>query len=374
MMKILTLTTQYANNYGALLQCYALRKYLSTFPDCECEVINYFHAYAKENWQLWKKPNGFRDIVKNIYCFANVRLLFSQIKKNRLMLQFVKDYIPRTQNCYDTPESIRTNPPLADVYICGSDQIWNMTGRKIPGKTVFFLDFVPAGARRISYAASIADPWSKDDILMIEEHIKKFDAVSIREKGNLSQVQTLYPSATIVIDPVFLLNKEMWDNLKNTEKCIEEPYILCYFLSVTEQMVKTVKKLKELTGYKVVHLNLNALDKFNSDVNIRVADPRDFIGLISKASVVCTNSFHCSAFSVIYKRDFVFCPKHHANERIENLQEVFGLGNVMMTPEKLETLTAEQIHVDYSKADVLGGKFIDYSKEFLRKAIYGDGN
>lgn len=369
-MKVLTLTTQYANNYGALLQCYALSKYLNNQPDVECQVIQYYHPRAGISWTIFRKPTTFRDFLKLVYSLLNFNLVYSGIKKNQVMRSFIKDYIPLTKEAYHTPDSIRNKPPKADVYICGSDQIWNMK-YLFDGKTVYFLDFVPEGKRRVSYAASIADPWKEEHVKMLTPHLKKFDAMSIREKGNLSQLQSIYPRATVVLDPVFLLGKNDWDALKNTHKCPQEPYMLCYFLSVDEKMVKVVKRVRELTGLKIVHLNLNALDKFNSDVNIRVADPRDFIGLISQASMICTNSFHCSAFSVIYKRDFVFCPKSMANERVANLQEVFGLGDVMMTESRLQMLTKEDLHIDYSKADELGKASLEYSVSFLKHAIYG---
>ena len=369
-MKILTLTTQYVNNYGALLQCYALCKYLNNQKDTECKVIQYFHEHSGDSWKIIKKPNGFRDVLKMIYTLLNLRLTYDLLSKQRKMRRFLSEYIPLTETKYYSIESIKANPPEAEAYICGSDQIWNMI-RPIRGRLTYFLDFVPEGKKRISYAASIADPWTEDNIKQIAPSLAKFNAVSIREKGNLKQVQSIYPNATVVIDPVFLLDRSEWDKIRSTERCINEPYILCYFLSVTDQMVKTVEKVRQLTGFKLVHLNINALDKFNSDVNIRAAGPRDFVGLISNASFVITNSFHCSAFSVIYRKDFIFCPKGNANERIVNLQEVFGLGNVMMSKEKLESLSKEDLSVDYSNCDKLGGEFLEYSKKFLLDNIYG---
>lgn len=369
-MKILTLTTQYVNNFGALLQCYALSKFLNKQDNIECQVIQYYHEHSGDTWKILKKPKDFRDLIKMIYTLANLRLTHDILKKQKLMRKFVKDYIPITRQAYRTPEAIGANPPIADVYICGSDQIWNMR-RPIRGRITYFLGFVPEGKKRISYAASIADPWNEDNIKQITPYLQKFDAVSIREKGNLAQVKTIYPDATVVIDPVFLLEREDWDKIKDTSKCIDEPYILCYFLSVTDQMVKTVERIRQLTGYKIVHLNINALDKFHSDVNVRAAGPRDFVGLISNASFVITNSFHCSAFSVIYRKNFVFCPKGNANERIINLQEAFGLGDVMMSKTKLDNLTMNDIKVDYSNCDQMGSGFLEYSKKFLLDNIYG---
>lgn len=369
-MKVLTLTTQYANNYGALLQCYALSKYLNNLDGIECQVIQYYHPTADASWKLIYKPSNFRSLLKTIYTSLNVRYLVKRKSKFKVMKAFMFGYLPLTEEKYTTPESIRSNPPLADVYICGSDQIWNMM-QMVEGKLIYFLDFAPDNAKKIAYAASIADPWTKDQEAMVAPLLKRFTAISIREKGNLPQVQSLFSKATVVIDPVFLLNRGQWDELRSNKRVIDEPYILCYFLSVTDQMVQTVKKIKKLTGYKIVHLNINALDKFNSDYVIRDADPREFIGLISKASFVCTNSFHCSAFSVIYRRNFTFCPKAHANERIVNLQEVFGLGDVIMTSTRLQNIRKkEDLIVDYSKADCLGSEFIEYSKNFLKDSIY----
>lgn len=369
-MKILTITTSYANNYGALLQCYALSRYLNDLPGVDCQVIQYYRPNANNSWTFFRRPKTIRDFVKLVYTLLNIPLVINANKKRKLMKNFIDTYIPLTEESYKTPAAIRNNPPIADVYICGSDQIWNMK-YIFEGKTIYFLDFVPDGKKRVSYASSIADPWKEEHIKLLTEHLRKFQAISIREKGNLQQLQSIFPNATVTIDPVFLLGASGWNELKNTRLCPKEPYLLCYFLSVDDKMVKIVKKVQALTGLKIVHLNLNALDKFNSDHNIRVADPCDFVGLISEASMVCTNSFHCSAFSVIYKRDFVFCPKSMANERVANLQDVFGLGNVMMTEERLKTLTKEDLHIDYSMADELGKKFLDYSKSFLKEAIHG---
>ena len=372
-MKVLTLTTQYANNYGAQLQCYALSKYLNGLPDVECEVIQYFHPRSGVSWTTLRMPKDVRELVKMIYTILNVPMVISLNIKKRRMRAFINSYIPLTRKQYHSADSIRNNPPIADAYICGSDQIWNMK-YYFDGKTIYFLDFVPEGKKRIAYAASIADPWKEEHIEMLRPHLQKFDAIAIREKGNLSQLKTIYPHATVTIDPVFLLSRKEWDELKNTDLCPKEPYMLCYFLSVDDSMVEIVRRVRELTGLKIVHLNLNALDKFNSEKVIRTADPRDFIGLISGASMICTNSFHCSAFSVIYKRDFVFCPKSMANERVITLQETFAIGNVIMTADRLSRITKEDLRVDYSNSDECGGKVIAYSKTFIKEALYGKNN
>lgn len=367
-MKVITLTTQYANNMGAQLQCYALSRYLKENEHVDCEVLNYYPVGANRSWSYFPRPRTFRDFLKNIYCLLNFCLLFSKIKKQRLMRKFITKYIPLTHQKYKRRD-LRKKPPLADAFIVGSDQVWNF---KYRCDETYFLDFVDKDKSKIiAYAPSIADPWNEKQALHIKPYLERFDCLSIREEGNLDQVRQLSPknNPVVVVDPVFLLKREQWDTISNKRFCIDKPYILCYFLSVTPLAIQTVAKIRELTGMKVVHYNLCALDKFNSELDIHYGDPTDFVGLISNASYVCTNSFHCSAFAIIYRKNFMFVPKHMANERISNLIENFGLSNVFSTVDRLNALTKDDLKVDFSKVDSIGKDYIDFSKNYLHNSL-----
>lgn len=366
-MKILTITTQYANNMGALLQCYALSRYINSLDNADCEVLQYFPKGHNRSWTIFHKPRSFRDVIKLAYDALRVDLLIVRWRKQKKMRRFISKYIPLTTAKYKRKD-ILSNPPKADAIVVGSDQIWNF---KLRTDFTYFLDFTTAGTKRISYAASVADDWTEEQIKMISPIIKKFDSISIREKGNLCCVNAAIgsPLAKVVCDPVFLLTRDDWDSVK-APQLVKEPYIFCYFLSVSPMAVDAVKRIKELTGLKIVHLNLNTLDKFNSDIEIKDADPLDFVSLISHAAYVCTNSFHCSAFSIIYHRNLTFVPKHMANERITQLQEKFGI-NVMLTLEKLTKLSIEDITTAYPDVDGEANQFIEQSKQYLIEALYG---
>lgn len=365
-MKIYTLTTQYANNMGALLQCYALSKYLNSQENIECEVLQYLPEGYNRSWTSFHKPRTIRDVAKMIYELIRFDIQIARKRKQAKMKKFIAEFLPLSQSKYKRTDILKSSP-RADAFIVGSDQIWNFKLRK---DLTYFLDFVNDDAKKISYAASVADDWSENDIKMIRPTLSRFDSVSIRESGNLPCVKAALENkeATVVCDPVFLLTRKQWDEIKVTPQ-IEKPYIFCYFLSVTPFAVEVVDKIRKLTGYKVVHLNLNALDKFHSDVVIKDADPRDFVGLIANAGYVCTNSFHCSAFSIIYNRNLKFIPKHMANERVVQLEKIFGI-DVIMNPNKLKTLSLSNLNTDYSNTGN-GDEFIEYSKEFLSNAING---
>ena len=367
-MKVITLTTQYANNMGAQLQCYALSRYLIEEEHVDCEVLDYYPDGASRSWSYFPTPRSFRDFLKNIYCLVNFKLLFFKMKKKRLMKKFIIKNVPLTHKRYHRID-LRKNPPLADAFIVGSDQVWNFIYRC---DETYFFDFVDKSKSRIiAYAPSIADPWNDEQAKHIQPYLERFNSLSVREEGNLEQVKSLSPqnNPVVVADPVFLLKKDQWDTMANHQFCIDEPYILCYFLSVTSLAIETVAKIRELTGLKVIHYNLCALDKFNSERDIHYGDPADFVGLISRASYVCTNSFHCSAFSIIYKRDFMFVPKHMANERVSNLVENFGLSDVFSTSDKLKTLKKEDLKVDYSHVDEKGKAYIDFSRNYLHNSL-----
>jgi len=366
-MKVLTLTTQYANNYGALLQCYALSRYLNNIDGIECKVIDYHPIGWERSWKVVRKPRNIKEFAKTVYSMTKIGFVKDKHAKNKLMKGFIKDYIPLTDSTYNR-EDIKEDPPEADIYICGSDQIWNQTIFK---DLTYYLDFVKNG-KRVSYAASIADPWKDDFERLIRPELNKFDALSVREKGNIPQAQKLVNGKKIewVIDPVFLLGKQGWDKIVKDPQ-IKEPYIFCYFLNVDPFAVDVVNKLRTLNGCKVVNLAVDSLDKFHSDILIRRADPCTFIGLIKNASYICTNSFHCSAFSTIYEKRFSFIPKTWANERIVSLQEIFEI-DVIMTKEKAANLTTQIWDIDYSKGADRSNALIDFSKKFLNNAIYGE--
>ena len=369
-MKVLTLTTQFANNYGALLQCYALCRFLNNQEGVDCEVINYLPTIHGDSWGILRKPRTIKDFAKIVYSLLNVKFVLDKHEKDRLVRKYIEDNIPLTASTYDR-EAILANPPKADIYICGSDQIWNHIIFK--EDLTYYFDFVKEG-KRVAYAASVADPWPPAFEIIVRPLLNRFDAISLREKGNVVQAQSLAKDIVVhwVADPVFLLSKEHWEMVSN-KPSISEPYIFCYFLNVDPFAVDVVNKLRKITGYKVVNLALDALDKFHSDMVYRRANPFDFIGFIKHASYICTNSFHCSAFSIIFEKKFAFIPKSWANERVLSLEEIFKI-NLIMTREKYENMSTSMFEHNYSRGRSNGQEFIQASREFLLGVINGTNN
>ena len=174
-MKTCTITLQCTDNAGSSLQTYALQKFLND-NGIENEVINYRPKY------LLKYGNPIKRIIKEIIYHRECK---SQREKN---LRFEKRYIKETEKSYATYEDLKANPPKADVYMTGSDQIWNMSyacGRD----EAFYLQFVRDG-KKISYAASIGkDTIPIDECKSIADKIEDFDYISIREESSVHQLK-----------------------------------------------------------------------------------------------------------------------------------------------------------------------------------------
>lgn len=366
MKKIYTVTTQFANNQGALLQCFALQKFLDNLEDVECRVIDYKPDGYERSWIVLPKQDTFRGIIKNLYTMMNFRWILGKREKCRVMKEFMQRYIETTPMSY-TREQVMVAPPVGNYYVCGSDQIWNFT---IFDDMTYYLDFVNKvpDAKRIAYAASLSDAWTDEQGQKVSPLLEKFSHIAIREKGNIEQVQQYAPSKKVkwVCDPVFLLSTEEWDKIARIPD-EKEPYILCYFLNIEPNAVQFVKKMRKQTGYKVINLILSSREKFKSDKLVYAYTPQDFIGYIKNAAFIITNSFHCSAFSSMYRKNFRFMPKHWANERLVSLEELFGY-KVIMTQEMIDNFQVEDIPLDYSKADKMK-EFVEQSKKYLLDAI-----
>ena len=305
MKKVLTLTTQFANNQGAILQCYALQHFLNNVEGVECEVIDYYPDGANQSWKTFPRPKTLKRFLLNVYTCFNVKWIIGKKKKCKVMREFIHKYIPTTSARYDRKD-ILSNPPVADYYICGSDQIWNFI---IFNDMTYYLDFVDMipNAKRIAYAASLSDEWNEQQGQSVSPFLSNFSHIAIRESGHVSLVQKYVSNKEIkwVCDPVFLLSTYQWDEIA-ANPMETEPYILCYFLNVEPMAVEFVNKMKRITGYKVITLVLGSHEKYKSDKLVYAYTPSEFIGYIKNAAFIITNSFHCSAFSSMYRKNFRF--------------------------------------------------------------------
>ena len=301
MKKIGLLTFHNAHNYGALLQCYALILKLNAFG--ECKVINYIRPNV--NYSLISRYHGIKQKLMAIIKIYDLKKRADAIKKFMNAFPLSRKF---------TPVTIKNNSLKLDYIVTGSDQIWNC----IHLDSVFFGDF-PSSAKKVAYAASFGRSYIPE---IHKENVRKlldsYCYISVREKTASELIRQEYGiGAKVVLDPVFLLNKSQWRELEKVYN-IKGKYMLVYLLEIgdgVKNLILTIKEKLRLPVYAITTI-VNGKN-YGADYNI--------IWLIDHAEYIVTSSFHGTAFSVIFEKNFTSIPKEDTSERMVDLLQDLGL-------------------------------------------------
>lgn len=305
-MKIGILTFHRANNYGAFLQAFALKHYLES-PGHQVEIVDYWPEGHADAYRLFPRSWKHHPFLGKIKRLISIVLRFNREKKRidgmqRLVsLYFGLSDTPR----YVTPESLKQISHDCIVY--GSDQIWWKS--ILPGyegfDSVYWGEFVPASVRKIAYAPSMGIiNLTEDNKIQIRTWLGNFNALSVRETGLYEAIHDLTDKEiTVVSDPVFLLSKEDWSRfcypINRSKK-----YILYYNLLTSKEGDALVKMLKQKWGYDVVEVTGGVRTIKIGKRYVQTADAFEFISFIKDAEFVVTSSFHGTAFSIIFEKQF----------------------------------------------------------------------
>lgn len=307
-MKIRTITFHRAQNHGSILQAYALQEFVKTCCkkngiDCDYKIIDFIPEFQSELYAIFHKHGGIKSFVKNAINLLHYKSLV--VRQSRFQ-QFIDDYLDTTE-VYAGRGSLSCYTDMADLYISGSDQIWNV--RAQDSSPSYFYDFLPASAKRISYAASFGPlkiDWGKYDSALYSQLLGQYSEISVREQGSADNIVKLIgKNPKILPDPTLLLSKEMWKHIASTEAKEAKPYILLYALEPTKTQLKLVRLISEIQGLEVIVLRYNNKnDWFNAFEHRYGAGPREFISYILNAELIVTTSFHGTAFSINFEKPF----------------------------------------------------------------------
>jgi len=364
-MKIKTITCHNVYNLGASLQAYALQKYLQELGH-EVEIIDYKPHYLSGHNKLWGiyNPKYDKPIIRQLYLMAKLPGRVLSLKRKKAFDSFTKQYLHLTQR-YSSNEELKANPPEADVYIAGSDQIWNPKFRN--GRDpAFYLDFVPQNKIKMSYAASLAtNEIPKECCSFMSQMIKRLDYVSVRESSSVKLINSLGRNDVVAVcDPVFLLSKDEWHHMGNNIGLNNQKYILIYDFDkspIIDQIAKTIAKFKGLSIYNVGPFKKNFAKK-----NYTYTGPIDFISLVRDASFIISNSFHATAFALIFNKDFCVVKRTEAlNERLVSLLKDLQLEE-HITSDFHSGLLEE---IKYDPINMKLNKVIDFSKKFILNVL-----
>lgn len=320
MTKISVITLHYIRNYGSVLQTYATQRKFELMG-YDVDIIDYARPNIDVNLRTGLNP--IKIFIHNLLD------LIQRPFHKKVFDEFLNKYIKLTRH-YNSYEDLKADPPISDIYCVGSDQMWNSEYNQgiLPA---YYLDFGDEKTKRISYAVSIGlDAFPEKEIPQIKQYIQKFYAISVREasaKKILGEIG--YKNVFHILDPTLDLKKEDWKDMI-APRIIKKKYILIYRLNKNRELEKYAKILSEKTGCKIVRMSYWLTQFLDSGKMIFTPTVKEFLSLIYYADYVITDSFHGTAFSLNFEKEFfIFYPGKY-NTRIQSLLELTGTqGRVM---------------------------------------------
>lgn len=363
MIKIGIITYFYnSTNYGGVLQSYALCNAINKLGNNKIKAEQICYDYDSFTNNKIKLKQRIKNFIKRILSLFVKKYRFKPQKgKIRAFKDFVNQYIPHSENVYDINNIYQVNG-IYDLFITGSDQVWN----PISLDDNFFLNFV-SEKKKISYAASIgADEIDQKKIDILVDKLRDFDIISVREESAKKILEKNgVHNVTVQIDPVFLLSKEEWSAVAESKIQLKDRFIFVYLLSGDVNLRKRIEMFATNKG--LVIYDFSPIQLFTKNYSSYCnKGPLEFVKYISEASYCCTDSFHCTAFCLIFKKRFVtFCRKNiinqTSNNRIVDLLNKFNLQEHALSEitEDLDIIENEyQCEEEIKKYKELGLNFI----------------
>lgn len=350
-MKVGLLTFPNSVSYGCVLQMYALQRTVEQLGH-EAEAINYQNVYMKQERHVARlagKPS-MKDKARKIARKVLHRKMY------RAFANFEKQHIGLyPEKVFGDRQTLCRVGRRYDAIICGSDQVWNpdITGQD----PAYFLDFCEGNTRRVAYAPSFGiENFSEDFRRDIQGDLRRFHALSAREASGQVLVEALTGrDVPIVADPTFFLEQSDWEKLEQKHPAARGNYILYFTVRSSRTLWEKALEFSRKIGMKLVVIGGNALKKKIDGVEYAVdIGPAQWLYLMHHARYVVTNSFHGTAFSIHFRRDFYLDLSARTNSRLEHIAKALGLEDRIvkgpLEPSVTDYTVAERVLPEMRKA------------------------
>ncbi len=311
------------NNYGQILQCFALQRYLRSLGH-DVYTIKYKHKKPKISHYL-KHP--FKLLNPHIYtntCKILIntirKQIINQVEYDRQFDHFRDENIIFTDQIY-TEQDLKHEPPTADVYICGSDQIWANAGRE----KSYFLDFGDITSKRIAVATSFGrdvNSFNKSEIKQLSLLLQQFDAITVREQEGVDICKLAgYNQAQLICDPTLLLPVETYKSLipLKAKNPPNHGTTVIYYLGNKsiiniDEIISIMQSNRYIYKYVASQGQYDKYEKAYLTIN-------EWLANIQNAEYVITNSFHGCVFALLFNKQFAVIPLKNSggNTRINTL-------------------------------------------------------
>lgn len=331
------------SNYGTVLQNYALQTFLRSlgFETFLIRTDIPLGCSRRDYYKSLLQKNGFFSLISyfksRLFCKITRRILSEN--KNDEKRKF-PDFMDKNLNptkIFRSLSELESDCPMADIYIAGSDQVWNTYGENYGAVSeqikAYLLSFAPDSARKISCAASFGkNSLAVEFENLFKQELSEFDFISCREKSGVEICKRLgFENAVLQQDPTMLLSSDEYKKIASKSLVPKKPYILLYLLgNDTDFSTRRLKQFAKLKNLEVVYVPANEAQKINFHKKT-FPTVEEWLGVYENASAVVTNSFHGTVFSLIFNKSFLSVHQsgkfESQNVRIDSLLEDFGLKN-----------------------------------------------
>lgn len=350
MKKIGIMTFHYVDNYGAVIQAWALKKILLSYFDCEAEIINYV-------------PEGYKIMP---YDMSKEGILQMKRKRN----EYEKFLADKCSINSDIIHKVEGNN--YEIYCVGSDQVWNMRLRETKDQEYLFPN-LSESARRFSYATSLGGKMKKEYIEAFKNTLSLFDKVSIRESSSIDEIKELVNDRIeVTLDPALLLNSDDYSELIEEPDFPCENYIFFFTYPIGEairKIIPFVNMMANKTGMKVIHSCVNEPEYtvVNNAGMMMYEGIGQFLWYIKNASIVVTTSYHCMILASLFGKQTYVYNVNNGKERFEELEDVLGMRDNMVDDDWLIKQWDFSYGNKINKYELQNRK--KKSLDFLKKAI-----
>ena len=365
-MKIDIVTLHRAQNYGSVLQAFALQKQIEKLGH-QAYILDYYpERYTNKGLlkRLKNKSSRFHNPL--VLLIAKLLIYPSYLKKGIQFNKFMH-YLNLEKPSFATNEEGMGRFTDADAYCAGSDQIWNSHWNEGVEKALF-LDFVPKGKLCFSYAASIGlSNIPANEIDETKLLLDKFEFLSLREDKGVKLVKELgRTDAVQCLDPTLLMSKEEW-SLYADDSYKGKEYVLTYNLHHDPEIDKCAKAIASKYHLQIRNISYNWHDIVRHGHLDWCPTVEGFLGLIKNAKYVVADSFHATAFSIIFEKPFVVITPKVASSRISSLLKMLELDDYNIN--KFTSLKVIEQPIDYIRVKSIIATKQRESISFLNKAF-----
>jgi hypothetical protein len=364
-----TLTFHDEYNFGAVLQAYALQRTIAGLGR-DNAIIDYVRPVRGTARQLFHACPTRAAVIHNLLSLSTMR---SQLVLRSRFAAFRKKNLRLTVQKYHFAEELNDRRLPFDVYLSGSDIVWRPTWLETAYGGVYYLEFVKLAAR-VAYAPSFGvDQLPTKYADRVARYIARFDRLSAREQSACRIIRELSGrGAAHVLDPTLLLTSADYDRV-NVFPDARRPYLLLYPMQDSDELRHLARVSAKRLGLTIVAI----VPIYRSPWKYRFADrvvydagPAEFLGWIKHAAMVCTNSFHGIAFSIVYRKQFVAVSSHSMDTRADSLLGCVGLGRRQRNgvPSSAD-LAALLEPIDYGPVELRLRQLTEWSLDYLGAAL-----